>query len=86
MNIVCLPPLMRLCGLGNKSLLSPPYTMCSRPDTRPDIDISHAGGSEEMKERRTRRERKERRTRREMEDIVLDLPSLVVSGKPASPT
>ena len=67
--------------------------MCSRPDTRPDIDISHAGGSEEMKERRTRRERKERRTRREMkerrtrmEDIVIDLPFLVVSGIPASPT
>ena len=66
MNIVSLPPLMRLCGLGNKSLLSPPYTMCSRPDTGPDIDISHAGGSEEMKERRTRREMKERRTKGKM--------------------
>ena len=86
MNIVCLPPLMRLCGLGNKSLLSPPYTMCSRPDTRPDIDISHAGGSEEMKERVTKGRMEERRTRREMEDIVIDLPSLVVSGIPASPT
>ena len=80
MNIVCLPPLMRLCGLGNKSLLSPPYTMCSRPDPGPDIDISHARGSEEMKERRTKGRMKE------MEDIVIDLPSLVVSGIPASPT
>ena len=48
--------------------------MCSRPDTRPDIDISHAGGSEEMKEKGTQGRMKE------MEDIVIDLPSLVVSG------
>ena len=54
--------------------------MCSRPDPGPDIDISHARGSEEMKERRTKGRMKE------MEDIVIDLPSLVVSGIPASPT